>query len=159
MSDMSKVRNAEPEGIRFGKLMAECYYYMAKHIMEAMGEEKGTEVIKAALKEFGEYRVASIKEEAAERGVAVTDFEQFFKVRDMPDCGWINGSERGVVTQCLFDEVWKKYGEMGRKLQNLYCEIDYTLYGGFGFHLDRPKCKAWGDDACVMNFTYDDVKK
>lgn len=159
MSDLSKVHHDDSEGIRFGQLMAECYYYMGKHIFEALGEEKGSEVIRAALKEFGEYRVACIREEAAEKGIAVTDFEQFFKVRDMPDCGWINGSERGVVKQCLFDEVWQKYGELGRKLQCLYCEIDYVLYGGFGFHLERPKCKGWGDDECVMHFTYENVEK
>lgn len=96
-----------------------------------------------------------MKREAAEKGVEVTDFEKYFTIRDMPDCGWINGDERGVVKQCLFHEVWKRYGDLGIKLGSYYCEIDYILYGGFGFHLDRPKNKCLGDDECVMHFTYD----
>lgn len=150
------IRSDESEGMRFGKLMAECYYFMAKHIMDEMGEEKGSELIEAALKEFGEARVASIKEEAAEKGIEVKNFEDYFTVRDMPDCGWINGEERGVVLQCLFDEVWKKYeaDEQNQKIRQLYCDIDYTLYGGFGFDLYRPECKAAGHDKCVFKFTY-----
>ena len=155
MNEVGIIRHDESEGLRFGKLMAECYYYMAKHIVEAMGEEQGAQVIRAALKEFGEDRVASMTREAAEKGVEVTDFEKYFTIRDMPDCGWINGDERGVVKQCLFHEVLKRYGDLGIKLGSYYCEIDYILYGGFGFHLDRPKNKCLGDDECAMHFTYD----
>lgn len=153
-NDIGVIRNDESEGLRFGKLMAECYYYMAKNIVEAMGEEEGEKVIRKALKEFGEDRVSSIKAEALEKGVTVDSFEKFFTVRDMPDCGWVNGDERGVVEQCLFHEVWKRYGDMGMKMGALYCEIDYILYGSFGFELDRPECKCTGGDRCIFHFTY-----
>ena len=36
---MSKLRSHESEGIRFGKLMAEIYYFMSKNIINEMGEE------------------------------------------------------------------------------------------------------------------------
>jgi predicted hydrocarbon binding protein len=153
MSDFSKIRSHEDECIRFGKLFAELYYYMAKNIIDKLGEKEGSQIIKDGLKEFAEYRVSNMKEEAKERDIEIKNIKDYFKVRDMPDCGWENGEERGVVVQCLFDEVWKKYGETGKKLQKLYCDIDYILYGGFGFHLDRPSCKANGDDECVFHLT------
>ena len=40
MYDMSKVHHDESEGIRFGKLMAECYYYMGKHIFAALARKR-----------------------------------------------------------------------------------------------------------------------
>lgn len=149
---MSKLRSNESEGIRFGKLMAEIYYFLSKHIINEMGEEKGSTVIRAAIKEFGEARVSSMKEEAVERGIEISNFEEFSKVKDMPNCGWENKvNDEKIITTCLFDEVWSKYGELGKKIEGFYCEIDHTLFNGFGFHLDRPKCKAAGDDECVFN--------
>lgn len=153
MSNFGKIRSEENPCVRFGKLFAELYYYMGKNILEALGEEKGFQVISKAIKEFGEFRVRNMKEEAEERDVEVKDMKSFYEVRDMPDCGWVYGDEKGVVVQCLFDEVWKKYGEIGKKLQKLYCPIDHTIYGGFGFHLERPYCKADGDDICVFHIT------
>ena len=95
-----------------------------------------------------------MKEEAAERGIEISNFEDFFKVRDMPNCGWeTKTNDKKVVTKCLFDEVWSKYGELGKKIESLYCDLDHTLFGGVGFNLDRPKCKAAGDDECIFNLT------
>ena len=37
MSDFRMIRSDESEGVRFGKLFAEIYYYMGKNIIEAMG--------------------------------------------------------------------------------------------------------------------------
>jgi predicted hydrocarbon binding protein len=153
MSDFSKIRSGESEGIRFGKLFAEIYYYMGKNILEVLGEEEGGKVIAKAVREFGEDRVASMKAEAAERGIEVTDEESFFSIRDMPNCGWQSGERRGICTRCLFDEVLKSYGETGRKMMKLYCPIDYIIYGSFGFELDRPQCKGDGDDTCVFNLS------
>lgn len=155
MSDFSKIRSHEDPCLRFGKLFAELYYYMGKNILEEMGDEKGSQLVEKALKEFAEYRVANTMEEAAERGISIDDIknmEDYFKIRDMPDCGWINGDERGIVIRCLLEAVWNKYGEIGMKLGQLYCAIDYILYGAFGLYFDRPLCKTTGDDICVFHF-------
>lgn len=155
MSNFGVIRSHESEGVRFGKLLAEIYYYMGKNIIEAMGEEEGSKVITKAVEEFGHARVASMKEEAAERGIVVDSESKYFMVRDMPSCGWENERvpEGSICHRCLFDEVWKKYGEMGKKLEALYCPVDYILFGGFGFDLDRPACKGNGDDTCVFHLT------
>ena len=154
MSDIyGRIRHDESEGIRFGKLFAEIYYYMGKNILEAMGEDAGSKVIEKAVKEFAELRIKSMKEEAEEKGIVVKNMSDFFQIRDMPDCGWRNGDERGVVLNCLFDEVWKKYGDTGRTLEKLYCKIDFDLFKAFGFHLERPECKCFGDANCRFILT------
>ena len=160
MSDFRMIRSDESEGVRFGKLFAEIYYYMGKNIIEDMGEEEGSKVIAKAVREFGEDRVASIKSEAAERGITINDEPSFFSVRDMPSCGWQNENtpEGSVCHRCLFDEIWKKYGEMGAKVGALYCPIDYVIYGSFGFNLDRPQCKGSGDEVCVFHLTRKDAE-
>jgi hypothetical protein len=151
-----RVRHDENEGIRFGKLFAELYYYMGKNILEAMGEEKGSGVIEKAIREFANMRIHGMKEETEEKGIVIKSLEDFFQIRDMPDCGWKNGDERGIVKNCLFDETWKRYGELGKKLESLYCPIDYQLYSAFGFHLERPKCKCNNDDICQFILTRED---
>jgi len=157
MSDLySRIRHDDSEGIRFGMLFAELYYYMGKNILEAMGDEKGAKIIEKALQEFAEMRVRGMKEEAAEKGLTVKTMDDYFQIRDMPTCGWENSEERGVCLVCLFDEVWKKYGASGRKLEAFYCNIDYHLFGSFGFHLERPQCKAYGDDICRFILTRKD---
>ncbi len=155
MSDFGVIRSHESEGVRFGKLFAEIYYYMGKNIIEAMGEEEGAKVIAKAVEEFGQDRVASMRAEAAERGIAVDSEDAYFMVRDMPGCGWENERIPGgsICHRCLFDEVWKRYGEMGRKVEALYCPVDYILFGSFGLDLDRPACKANGDSTCVFHLT------
>lgn len=155
MSDFGKIRSDESEGIRFGKLFAEIYYYMGKNILEAMGEEEGSKVIAKAVEEFGRDRVESMRAEAAERGIVVDSEAQYFLVRDMPSCGWENERvpEGSICHRCLFDEVWKRYGEIGKKLEALYCPVDYVLFGSFGLELDRPACKGNGDDTCVFHLT------
>lgn len=155
MSETGIIRSHESEGVRFGKLFAEIYYYMAKNILEALGEEAGSKVIEKAVREFGYDRVASMKAEAEERGIDVNSEAAYFSVRDMPSCGWENEQtpEGSICHRCLFDEVWKRYGEMGKKVEALYCPVDYILFGSFGLELDRPACKARGDDTCVFHLT------
>ena len=98
MSDFGVIRSHESEGVRFGKLFAEIYYYMGKNIIEAMGEEEGAKVIAKAVEEFGQDRVASMRAEAAERGIAVDSEDAYFMVRDMPGCGWENERIPGAAS-------------------------------------------------------------
>ncbi len=51
------------------KLLALLHYSMSKEIVAALGEDRGKEVVLAAIKRFGEARLKSMKEEALERGM------------------------------------------------------------------------------------------
>lgn len=145
---MAKIRSDEPAAVRNAKLFAKMYYYLAKELYEQLGEEKGTEAIQRAVTAFGNERVASMKEEAKERGITVNSVPEYFKVRDMPSDGWINTMEPPTAQYCPFHDIWNDYGELGNKLGKLYCDVDFILFNGFGFDLKRNNVLTQGDAYC-----------
>ena len=114
MSDFGVIRSHESEGVRFGKLFAEIYYYMGKNIIEAMGEEEGAKVIAKAVEEFGQDRVASMRAEAAERGIAVDSEDAYFMVRDMPGCGWETRCRNGCQREFSLSPTGREGPYRGR---------------------------------------------
>ena len=143
------IRTTEDPVTRMAKLLALLHYSMSKEIMVALGEERGQQVILAAIKRFAEARLKSMAEEARERGLDPKSFDTYQKVRDMPGTGWERDPNNPQkVIFCPMDSVWAEYGEEGRKLGYLYCSIDHVLYDGFNADLERPSCRALGDDCC-----------
>lgn len=143
------IRSSEEPVTRMAKLLALLHFSIAKEIVAALGEERGQEVVLAAIKRFGEARLKSMKEEALERGLDPNSFATYKQVRDMPGNGWERDSANPAkVTFCPMESVWAQYGEEGRKLGYLYCSIDHVLYDGFNADLERPSCRALGDDCC-----------
>src|SRR5665647_3098686 len=84
---MGKLRSSDEPVGRMAKLMAELYYFMAKEMIEKLGEEKGKEAVREAIKKFGEARAESMKEEASERGLEING-GTYSLVRDMPGTSW-----------------------------------------------------------------------
>ncbi len=143
---MSKVRSDGEPVERMAKLMAELYYFMAKEMVERMGSELGKESIRAAIHNFGEARLVSMKEEAAERGLKINP-ETYTKVRDMPGISWERNPDHPEdITYCPMQDMWTELGD--QELGAIYCEIDDVLYKGFNARLDRPLCKTSGDKVC-----------
>jgi len=143
------IRSTEEPVTRMAKLLALLHYSMSKEIIAALGEERGKQVISAAIKRFGEARAKSMVEEAQERGLELNSLDTYRRVRDMPGTGWERDPANPLkVTFCPMESVWAEYGEEGRKLGALYCEIDHVLYGAFGSDLERPQCRAVGDEFC-----------
>ena len=148
---MTSIKSSEDPAVRFAKLTAELYYFLADALVDNLGEEKGKAAIRDSLKKFGEKRVSDMKKEAEEWGLPVDRPQTYFAVRDMPSNGWKNDSENPmVITECPMFDIWENFGENGMELGTLYCEIDYILFGGFGLTLSRPQCKTKGD--CVCDF-------
>ncbi|MEA4960567.1 L-2-amino-thiazoline-4-carboxylic acid hydrolase [Lutispora sp.] len=146
---MGRIRSDEPAAVRNAKLMAKLYYYMAKEMIDRLGKEEGSKAIKAAVTAFGNDRVASMKEEAAERGIEKIDSVlDYFKVRDMPSDGWINTMEPPTCQYCPLHDIWNDFGELGNYVGSLYCDVDYILFEGFGFKLSRENCLTTGDKYC-----------
>jgi len=148
---MSKIRSHEDPTVRFAKLFAKLYYYMAEQMIESLGEEEGKKAIRAAIKKFGEDRVKSMKEEAAERNLPLSGRESYTAVRDMPNIGW-KRSERGIE-YCPFHDIWSDFGELGMELGKIYCEIDHVLLNGFDVALERNFCLTSRDDHCQFIFS------
>lgn len=145
---MYNIRSDEPAAVRNAKLFAKLYYHLAKELYERLGETEGKEAIKKAVTAFGEERVASMKEEAAERGIEVHTVPDYFKVRDMPSDGWVNTMEPPTAQYCPLFDIWKDYGELGYELGKLYCDVDFVLFNGFGFDLKRQNVLTQGDPYC-----------
>lgn len=145
---MTTIRSTEDPAVRFAKLSAEMFYYLADELIKNLGEEKGKAAVQNAVKNFGEKRVADMSKEASERNLPMIP-QTYFKVRDMPSNGWENDPENPMaVKECPMFDMWKNFGENGMKIGALYCEIDHILFDGFGFSLDRPRCKTKGDSVC-----------
>lgn len=146
---MTSIKSSEDPAVRFAKLSAELYYFMADTLIKSLGEEKGKAAIRQAIRRFGEQRVSDMKKEAKERGLSIADPETYSRVRDMPSNGWANDPHHPMtITECPMFDMWESFGEMGCSLGALYCEIDSVLLSGFGLVLHRPRCKTHGDSVC-----------
>jgi len=146
---MTSIKSSEDPAVRFAKLMAELFYFMTEELVDKLGDEQGKAAAQEAIRKFGEARVASMKNEAAERNLSLSDPQTYLKVRDMPSNGWESLPENpAVTTVCPMCDIWDNFGEKGREFGALYCEVDHILFNGFGVKLDRPLCKTKGDSVC-----------
>lgn len=143
---MGKIRSwDEPVG-RMAKLMAELYCFMAREMIEKLGEEKGKESVREAVRKFGEARAEAMKEEAAERGLEI-NAETYALVRDMPGISWEKDPDSLCdFTYCPMQDMWEQLG--ANDLGSIYCEIDYVLYKAFNVDFVRPLCRTSGDSCC-----------
>lgn len=143
---MGKIRSTDEPVGRMAKLLAELYYFMAKEMLDSLGEEEGKEAIGRAITKFGEARVACMKEEAAERGLEINS-ETYAIVRDMPGTSWEKDpNSPNDVTYCPMHDMWEQLDAL--EIGALYCEIDSVLYNGFNTDFERPLCKTTGDKCC-----------
>ena len=146
---MTSIKSSEDPAVRFAKLSAELYFFLADALIENLGEVKGKSAIRESLKKFGEKRVSNMKKEAKERGLLFNLPQTYLEVRDMPSNGWKNDPENPmIITECTMFDIWETFGEKGIDLGALYCEIDHVLFSGFGLTLSRPQCKTNGDRVC-----------
>lgn len=143
---MAKIRSTDEPVGRMAKLMAELYYFMAKEMIERLGEEKGKEAIRASVTKFGKARLESMYEEARERSLDI-NIETYKIVRDMPGISWEKDPNNpDDITYCPMQDMWA--GLNAQEIGAIYCEIDYVLYGGFNTELERPLCKTENHDRC-----------
>lgn len=143
---MSKIRSTDEPVGRMAKLMAELYYFMAKEMIDSLGEEKGKEAVRASISKFAEARINSMYEEAREKGLEL-NLETYVKVRDMPGISWERDPDNPEdITYCPMHDMWKELGV--EDIGAIYCEIDDILYKAFNAEFERPLCKTSGDNCC-----------
>jgi hypothetical protein len=150
---MSDIKSSQPVPMRVSKLMAEMHYFMAKEMIERLGDEEGTAAVMSAINKMAASRVAAMRKDAAEQGIEPWGKVNYMKIKDFATPDW-QRDEKGVVTYCPMQETWAQYGEEGLKIGALYCAIDYPLYAGFGMRLERPECLTTpGQHRCVFHST------
>lgn len=143
---MGKIRSTDEPVGRMAKLMAELYYFMAKEMIDKLGEENGKKAVKAAVTKFGKARAELMKDEAKERGLEI-NAETYAIVRDMPGISWEKDpNNSNDVIYCPMHDMWEQLG--GEDIGALYCSIDNILYESFNAEFERPLCKTNGDSCC-----------
>ncbi|WPC39264.1 L-2-amino-thiazoline-4-carboxylic acid hydrolase [Clostridium sp. JS66] len=143
---MGKIRSTDEPVGRMAKLMAELHYFMAKEMIDRLGEEKGKEAVRAAITKFGEARAEVMLEEAKEKGLEI-NAETFSKIKDMPSISWEKDPENPCdMTYCPMHDMWEQLE--AEDIGALYCEIDDVLYNKFNLNFERPLCKTNGDKCC-----------
>jgi len=130
------------------------HYAFTKTIMDELGEKKGKEISKKAIKLYGELVGKQAKKRADERKLPYTkdNFQD-----DLPSLGWhhrekvvIDGEKRSRVYTCYLADAWKELGapEIGR----IYCFVDQAKYEAFNPKLDCVHVKNVldGDPYCEL---------
>ncbi len=143
---MGKIKSTDEPVGRMAKLMAELHYFMAKEMIDRLGEEKGKEAVRSAIRKFGEARIASMLEEVHEKGLEISP-ETYARVKDMPSISWESDPDNPCdITYCPMYDMWHQLG--AEDIGALYCEIDSIMYDKFGIGFERPLCKTKGDNCC-----------
>jgi hypothetical protein len=105
-------------------LLHMCY---ARTLVQELGEERGRELIRQAIWEYGTKVGEQTRERVEGLGLEPTP-ENFRQGSDLPSIGFdsqrvtVEGEERNQVFGCVLAEVWQKYGE--EELGGLYCLVD-----------------------------------
>jgi len=140
---------AEEQIRRLGRLFGLLFYHFSDLLVEELGEQRGRELVKKAVKQFGLDRARRIREKVLAMGLEPT-LENYRKAADLPEIGW-GGKTR--ESHCPFAEVWFEKGAVD--LCKLYCDVDIWKYVGYNPDI-KVKRKAWileGDRDCRYEVT------
>ncbi len=134
---------------RLGRMFGLLFYHFSRLIIDELGEERGRELIREAIRRFGLERGRRMKKRALALGLEPT-LENFGRVSDLPEIGW---GEAPKERFCPFAEVW--FEKDALELGKLYCDVDVWKYKGYNPHIAVER-KSWildGDDECRYELT------
>ena len=110
----------------------------AETLIEKFGEEKGKEIILAAIKNYGLKVGKKVKQEVEKLGEKAEPENYGIKSsRNLPKFGMndkveeveVDGEKRLRAYGCVMAKVWKEYGK--EDIGKLYCYVDPAKYMGF----------------------------
>lgn len=138
---------------RMARIMALLYYHLSKEIIDTFGD-KGKEVVRRAINNFGTERGRQVREKVLAAGLE-PNFENLSKFYDMPlkEAWQAEGAvtaEHYVsrITYCPFARLWREKG--AEELGLLYCEQDRAMMEAFNekVKFDRPTNMLTGAASC-----------
>jgi hypothetical protein len=113
------------------------HYYFSKVIVDKLGHKEGVELIKEAIRAYGNHCGEAVRIGVKKMGLPISD-ENFGKVRDLPKYGWDldkiaveSGDERLVATYCPLAATFRELGPDGVTLGRLYCFVDQAKYHAY----------------------------
>jgi hypothetical protein len=130
------------------------HYAFTKTLIEELGEKKGKELARKAIKLYGEWVGKRVKEKTLAKGLPLIR-ENFQD--DLPVLGWadrekveVEGEERSRVHTCHLAKIWQELGapELGR----IYCFVDQAKYEAYNPELEcvHTKNVLDGDPYCEL---------
>ena len=105
-------------------LLHMCY---ARTLVDELGPEQGTQLIKKAIRAYGTKVGERMRERARSLGLE-PNVENFGKVADLPSLAFddsfsiVDGEPHSWAHSCTLAELWQEYGE--DELGSLYCLVD-----------------------------------
>lgn len=155
MSTQTDLDAVETVARRSAEFVAMMLSYLAKTIMESLGNEKGEAILRKGLREFGKARGRGIRENLDSLGLKPT-VENFGKHYDFPMfAGFkvtreiIGDRRHSMISFCPLGNFWKETGD--KKIGLLYCdEVDDGIREGFDPNLKHKNLKnpMRGDPIC-----------
>ena len=131
------------------------YIAFARTLIDELGEEKGQEIIRKAVWEYGRRIGEATRKRVEAKGLEPLP-ENFNTGSDLSPIGFqttnvrIGGEVRSRIFNCALAQVWKEYGE--EKLGNLYCQVDPAKMQSYhpNATIVHTRNVLWGDDLCEM---------
>jgi hypothetical protein len=158
-------RITEPQtepALAMARLMATLYHFMAREIVASLGETRGRELIRAAIREFGLHRGRRIRARVDALGLPPT-VENLVRYYDLPaarvtetEMTITPGLAREVTRACAFADVWRSFG--AESLGQLYCEQDLALAEGYNPAIRATRggnMLAPGEETCRLEMRLD----
>jgi predicted ArsR family transcriptional regulator len=129
------------------------YHFFAKTMIDELGDERGTQLIRKAIDAYGTHIGRQAKRRAESRGFSLRpeNFES-----DLPDLAWkteavmVDGEERVRVHECPLAREWLEMGDAKRA--RLYCFVDQAKMQGFNpdYEYIHLKNVLDGDPYCEL---------
>jgi L-2-amino-thiazoline-4-carboxylic acid hydrolase len=146
----SEARDAVQNMSRRVALLHLCF---ARTLVDELGEEKGRELIRKAIWDYGT-RVGKQSRRRVEAMGLDPTIENFAKGSDLSSIGFdsqqivIDGEPRSQSAGCVLAEVWHEYGE--DELGSLYCQVDPAKVQAYhpAWTLVHTKKIPDGDECC-----------
>ena len=83
LSDILEAKGTDEAVQQFADYTARMFYFMAKKLIEKLGEEEGLKAASEAIREFGRYRGELVREKVLAAGLPLT-MENEYKFHDLP---------------------------------------------------------------------------
>ena len=146
-------------------LAAQLFACMAKHIIDELGPEKGEQLIKKAVEEFGRQRGSRIAERVKALGKPLS-FKNWLTYTDIDSGNFPvsprseNGDLLAPVTECSFNKAAEQWDMVD--YSSLYCKYaDYAILEGYNpdVKLVLEQRHATGKDHCLFRYIMKDANK
>jgi nitroreductase len=129
------------------------YHYFCETLVEELGEERGSELIRKAVDAYGKRIGHEAKKKVLEKGLTLNP-KNF--ISDLPDDAWrtekviVDGEERVRVHHCPLAAEWMEWGDPEKA--RLYCYVDQAKMKGFNpeYEYIHVKNLLDGDDCCEV---------